>query len=84
MYLVHKPSGLGVFIGKRMGYGWYDAPDGDKIQKFYDRVEYEGEGSRDDFVLLMEDCESSICGSANKPCEKDGDFLRFKPGDGGL
>ena len=57
MYLVHKPSGLGVYLGKRMGYGWYDAPEdlGVKMNDLFE--ECIGEGNQDDFAIVMENAK---------------------------
>ena len=61
MYLVHKPSGLKFYLGKRMGWGWYCKPEEDltgKLQKFFDEcIENNGDeiNSQDDFAIGMED-----------------------------
>ena len=62
MWLIHKPSQLGVLLAKRMGIGWYDAPSGERLNRFYDYLEAEfGFEGQDDFVLAMEDCKESSC-----------------------
>ena len=58
MYLVFKPTGDKVYLGKRMGWGWYDVHDDikEKIIALFEIAEngdYEGE--QDDFALGMED-----------------------------
>jgi hypothetical protein len=59
MWLVHRPSGERLYLGKRMGHGWYRHPvaiDGDlneKIATFFDKAEAFGSGL-DAFVLQME------------------------------
>ena len=60
MFLIHKPSMLAIQLGKRMGEGWYDAPEKSELERFFDHV---GESSKgqDDFALAMEDCENSCC-----------------------
>lgn len=67
MWLIHKPSKLGIMLGKRMAWGWHDAPDTVEIQRFYDylaKYDYlaqKSEGGQDDFILAMEDCSESSC-----------------------
>ena len=59
MYLLHKPSKLGVMLGSRQGYGWCSSFNTRKLQKFYDLTC--STGNQDDFVLAMEDCSKSNC-----------------------
>ena len=61
MFLIHKPSKLGIMLGKRMGWGWYNAPDKSEVERFYEYLSQNSEGSQDDFVLAMEDCTESNC-----------------------
>jgi len=61
MFLIHKPSKLGIMLGKRMGWGWYGAPDAFELRRFYDYLADNIEGSQDDFILAMEDCSESNC-----------------------
>lgn len=63
MWLIHKPSKLGVMLGKRMAWGWYSAPDTEHLESFYKYLEQnpDPEGRQDDFVLAMEDCSGSSC-----------------------
>jgi len=42
MYLVHKPTGKCLYMGKHMWDGWYNAPDKEQIEEFYDRVGAQG------------------------------------------
>lgn len=57
MYLVHRPSGKALFLGKRLTDGWYGVPE-DLVERlkqlFADTEEYEFH-RRDDFGLYMED-----------------------------
>ena len=53
MFLVHRPSGLAVFLGKRMGHGWYTTDRCASVQILFDAVE--NEDGRDDFALAIED-----------------------------
>jgi len=64
MFLIHKPSKLGIMLGKRLGWGWYGAPDKSEVERFYKYLSDNPEsydGSQDDFVLAMEDCTESNC-----------------------
>jgi len=62
MYLIHKPSKLGICLGKRMAWGWYGAPNQNFLDQFFTFLsENYLEGSQDDFVLAMEDCSESTC-----------------------
>ena len=61
MWLIHKPTQLGVMLGKRMAWGWYSAPEQEKLQSFFEYLEHNPEGSQDDFILAMEDCTGSSC-----------------------
>lgn len=57
MYLLHEPSGFNVYLGKRMGWGWYGVPDNlnERVQKLYDMVEsQEAEGDQDAFIIAFE------------------------------
>lgn len=62
MFLVHPPSGLAIFLGKRMGWGWYSYKDDDiddRLNKFYETLEKHGYiGKQDAFCLAMEDNSS--------------------------
>lgn len=58
LWLLHRPSGERIFLGKRMALGWYGAPDdlGAQITELYEKIEREyGVEEQDDFVLAMED-----------------------------
>ena len=61
MFLIHKPSKLGVMLGKNMGCSWYKAPEKDTLESFYEYIASKAEMNQDDFVLAMEDCENSSC-----------------------
>ena len=61
MWLIHRPSKLGIKLGKRMAVGWYDAPEKDEVERFFQYLEDNSEGSQDDFILTMDDgAESSV------------------------
>jgi len=77
MFLVHKPSKMGIMLGKRMGYGWYAAPIESELNRFYE--ELKGYRLQDDFILLMEDCSGSSCfGDWEYTNEKIKGFAVFK------
>lgn len=65
MYLVHKPSKTGVYIGKRMGHGWYCGAQydtGKAIAEFYEYLENnEDIREQDEFILVQEDSQCSEC-----------------------
>lgn len=62
MYLVHVPSRLGVALGKRMGWGWYqhagnEASLGGRVQALFEKVAEAGwdyDGDQDDFRVVLE------------------------------
>lgn len=55
MFLLHEPSGFYVPLGKRMGWGYYNAPKGERIQRLFDMVEsQEAYGDQDAFVVAFE------------------------------
>lgn len=87
MFLVHKPSKLGVGLGKRMSWGWYNAPEKDELERFYaylGNVTIIDKLSQDDFVIAMEDCANSSCfGDWNYTREKENGFHKFEYTTGG-
>ena len=36
MYLVHKVTGKKLYLGKRMGHGYYRPPEAEAMQAFFD------------------------------------------------
>ena len=57
LYLYHPPSNLGLYLGKRMAFGWYGAPKEltNKMNRFFAEAEdYSDDESQDNFVLLNE------------------------------
>lgn len=58
MFLVYRPTGDAVFLGKRMGWGWYGTPEdvAQRIAELFARAERasSGEVSQDDFALALE------------------------------
>jgi len=61
MFLIHKPTRLGVMLGKRMAWGWYKAPEQSELMRFFEYLENNPKESQDDFILAMEDCTESTC-----------------------
>ena len=59
MFLVHRPTGRSVFLGKRMSYGWFDPPSADALQAFYQECEIDTPLAQDDFVIAMEDASDA-------------------------
>ncbi len=77
MWLVHRPSQLGISLGKRMGWGWYGAPEKELLEKFYSYLSENYEG-QDDFVLLMEDSDgSTLSGDWDYANKKEHGFMKF-------
>lgn len=75
MYLIHRPTGLGAYLGKRMAGGWYDGQlVGANIQKLYDAVEPES-GFSDDFVIVTERDDSLF--PWNRCERRDDGILQF-------
>ena len=59
MYIVFKPTGDKVYLGKRMGWGWYDVPKNlpEKLEQLFQVAEtcLEDNFHQDDFAIGMED-----------------------------
>ena len=72
MFLVHRSTGYGVFLGKHMGYGWYGVPGDvrDRIVDLFQKIEdeFQNEG-QDDFLLAME--------HSDNPRTLDGEFWDY-------
>ena len=58
MFLVHRPTGKAVTLGKRMGRGWYAPPHtlARDLARLFEMAEDASE-DLDDFVLAMEIAE---------------------------
>lgn len=39
LFLVHRPTGLAVFLGKRMLRGWYAIREDNPLNDFFDRID---------------------------------------------
>lgn len=60
MLLCHRPTGYAVFLGKRMGWGWYGVPDNlaETVADLFDALDgvaYLAE--QDAFCLLQEESD---------------------------
>ena len=75
LFLVHRPTGAVLFLGKRLGINWHHDEPLD-IDAFYRQCAAEGwGGNEDDFVLAMEDA------SRAPGCN---DRWKYTPGPGRL
>lgn len=60
MFLVYRPTGDAVMLGKRMGWGWYDVPNdiSERIVQLFalaEKAALQNENfSQDDFAVAME------------------------------
>lgn len=63
LWLIHRPTGAHVCLGKRMAIGWHstrtDNRTGELIREFFDQVECGPEIGQDDFVLALEDASGA-------------------------
>lgn len=63
LWLVHRPSGAAVFLGKRMAFGWYqnmgETIEGRLDAFFSEACDVSDLKSQDDFILVMEDAENA-------------------------
>jgi hypothetical protein len=56
MWILHRPSGRRVQLGRRMGFGWYGPEDMPAMNEFFQACEKESDAeNQDDFVLELED-----------------------------
>lgn len=58
MFLLHRPTGKAILLGKRMGWGWYGTPENvaERIEALFTSAENESyDGSQDDFCIALED-----------------------------
>ena len=76
MYLVHIPTGLAVFLGKRMSSGWYTAkeeligPDVQKLFEVLESQEYYYANRPDDFAIALDHSDG-----ASLAVNADRDFM---------
>jgi len=52
MFLVHRPSGIGISLGKKYGLSWFRPPDPERMEEFYEVLKRLG--GVDDLILLTE------------------------------
>ena len=58
MFLIHRPTMIGIMLGKRMGYGWYRPPSEEDMSVFYDiAIDHSDGQSQDDFFIGFDDAE---------------------------
>lgn len=59
LWLVHRPTGAAVCLGKRMAHGWYmNRSDIDeRIMEFWEECWTDTLEDQDDFALVLEDAE---------------------------
>jgi len=88
MMLMHRPTGLAVFLGKNSGWSWCGTPDDieEKLAQLFERVERECENGdqMDDFCLAMESCHAPnpiVNLEWDGYYEEDGGFLRLYRND---
>jgi hypothetical protein len=81
MYLCHRPSGLAVYLGKRMGWGWYNVQDKlpEHLKALFAAVE--NEHSQDDFCVVMENASDTELAQEQHETEP---FLLITDGDGNV
>jgi hypothetical protein len=56
MYIVFKPTGDKVYLGKRMGYGWYNVPEDihEQLSNLFHLAEESCFDEQDNFCIGME------------------------------
>ena len=61
MWLLHRPTGKAVFLGKRLAEGWYAVPENlqQRIELLFKTVELESPDKQDDFCIALEDAEGA-------------------------
>ena len=64
MFLVYRPTGDAVYLGKRMAIGWYDTPKNvaQKIMELFEKAEQAvlcKEFLPDDFAIALESGENN-------------------------
>jgi len=60
LYLVHEPSMVGAYIGKRMARGWYDGRNaGASLEELYEYVDSFHAETQDEYIVLKETDDKS-------------------------
>lgn len=89
LILYHRPTGHYVYLGKRMGWGWYlnwAETMGEQMQAFYQRCidDLPPGGDQDDFILLAENRHAKnnpfVCDdwrAEHKEPPEDGGYEKF-------
>jgi len=78
MFLIHKPSKLGIMLGRRFGVAWSSSIEAGRMDAFYNLV---GDlpNEPDNFILAMEDGrESGVFDEFEYDGIDDSGFHRFK------
>lgn len=57
MYLRHVPTGAAVYLGKRMGGGWYNEPEQSALSQLFEYAADNGIG-QDEFALEFGDSDT--------------------------
>ena len=60
MFLVHRPTGIAVMLGKRYTGGWYVHTEdiSSRVQKLFDVADEEDRtGLQDDYCIALESCK---------------------------
>jgi len=57
LWLVHRPTGEKISLGKRLSGGWYTNTENNDLNEFYDRCYTGIFKGKDDFALVIEDAE---------------------------
>jgi hypothetical protein len=63
MFLVYRPTGDAVYLGKRLAWGWYGTPKdlAEQVLNLFEKAEKvagEGDFSQDDFAIALEQGEN--------------------------
>lgn len=85
VWLVHRPTGEAICLGKRMAYGWYNQTEmlGTKLAGFFARCEESQSRDQDDFVLAMEDASGAPCCTGEWTYEGETTALKPKLSEAG-
>lgn len=79
LFLVHRPTGKSIMLGKRLAYGWYNAPDVETLQAFFNAIP--GNSGQDDFCLTMEDVSGTSGWVAQHAYDEHGKPVILDTGD---
>ncbi len=83
IWLVHRPTGRAVKLGKRYGSGWFRPPSKERMMEFFDSLDEEEFESMDDLVLCMEDGTDApgrlVSGWRYAPHTYEAPLIEFEP-----